>query len=215
MNITIAEIEEQFNKWNGIIFNDELPTPHFELCHTKSFLGQFQWREVLGTRTYKIRISNFYDRPFEYFVDTIVHEMLHYYIKYNNIKDTSSHGRVWKKYAADINKKYGLNIARTNPTGGGISEAILEKKRQKKDVHETVIVCTLRDGRYGAAVLPPTKVSALIPRFAGWNYVVSYSVVRAPWAETFNLRHLRTRCGIRTIKKEIYDELLKNPKLRV
>ena len=215
MVITKQEIEEQFNKWNGVIFNNELPTPHFEVCHTKSFLGQFQWRNVLNEEVYKIRISTFYDRPFEYFVDTIVHEMLHFYIRYNNIKDTSSHGRIWKKYAAEISKKYGLNIARTSPAGGGVSEAVIEKKKQSKTINENVILCKLKDGKYGAAVMPPTKVHLLVPRFATWNYVTEFKVVRAPWSQTFNLRHLRTRCGIRTIKKEIYDELLKNPRLRV
>ena len=215
MIITIPEVEEQFNKWNGIIFNDELPTPHFELMQTKSLLGQFCPRWVLGEWTYKIRISTFYDRPFESYVDTIVHEMLHYWIKYKGIKDTSSHGKQWKKYAAEISKKYGLTITRTNPAGGGVSEKVLEKRKAKKDINETVIVCRLRDGKYGAAVLPPTKVSALVPRFAAWGYIITYRVVRAPWAKTFDLRHLKTKCGIRTIKKEIYDELIQYPTLRV
>ena len=215
MNITISEIEVQFNKWNEVIFNKELPKPHFEICHTKSFLGQFQWKKVMGEEVYKIRISTFYDRPFDYYIDTIVHEMLHFYIRYNKINDTSSHGRIWKKYAAEISAKYGLNITRTSPTGGGVSEAIIEKKKQKKNFHETVIVCKLKDGRYGAAVLPPTKISALIPRFANWNFITDYKVVRAPWSETFSLRHIRTRAGVRGIKKDIYDDLLKNPILKV
>lgn len=215
MIITISEIEKEFNKWNGIIFNNELPTPHFEVCHAKSFLGQFQWRNVLNTEVYKIRISTFFDRPYEYYVNTIVHEMLHFYIRYNKIKDTSSHGKIWKQKAAEISKKYGLNIARTSPTGGGISEAVIEKKKQRKNFHETVIVCKLNDGRLGAAVLPLTKLHLMVPAFAKCNFVKEYKVVRAPWSQTFNLKHLKTKCSIRTIKKEIYDELLSNPSLRL
>ena len=97
MIITLAEIERQFDKWNDTIFGGELPRPTFELIQTKRHLGQFHWRKI-GTDKmgYSIRISVFYDRPLEAYVDTIVHEMLHFYIKYNGIKDTSSHGRIWK-----------------------------------------------------------------------------------------------------------------------
>ena len=215
MIITIPEVEEQFNKWNGIIFNDELPTPHFELMQTKSLLGQFCPRWVLGEWTYKIRISTFYDRPFESYVDTIVHEMLHYWIKYKGIKDTSSHGKQWKKYAAEISKKYGLTITRTNPAGGGVSEKVLEKRKKNKVQTEIVLLCKLIDGKYGASVVPQTKVSKFLPRVSNWKYIKEFRFVTAPWNKTYQLRHLRTACGIRTIKKEIYDELIQYPTLRV
>ena len=82
MIITLAEIERQFDKWNDTIFGGELPRPTFELMQTKRTLGQFKWRKI-GTDKmgYSIRISVFYDRPLESYVDTIVHEMLHFYIK--------------------------------------------------------------------------------------------------------------------------------------
>jgi len=207
MIITIPQVKEQFDKWNGIIFDGELPTPTFELMHTKSILGQFCPRKVLGQNVYKIRISTFYDRPFEFYVDTIVHEMLHYWIKYKGIKDTSSHGREWKKYAAQISNKYGLTITRTNPAGGGVSQMVLDKKNERRVKMEYVYVCEMRNGRYGAGVVPPTKVSQFKPRFDNWRSVVHYKIVKAPWAETYKLRHLRTVCGVGYITKAQYDKL--------
>jgi len=213
MIITTQEIENQFNKWNDIIFNGELPKPHFELMQTKSLLGQFCPRKVMGENTYKIRISTYYDAPFERYVNTIVHEMLHYYIKYKGIKDTSSHGRVWKQMAYDISKKHGLNITRTSPGGGDITEAVKEKILNKGKKFEYVFLCKTADGKYGASVVPVTKIHILTPRFKNWKYVKSFNIVRAPWTQTYRLRHLRTACGIRYIDKKQFDELSLNPRL--
>ena len=132
MTITLKEVKEQFDIWNKKAFNGELPTPAFELMQTKSLLGQFCPRKVMGVPTYKIRISVYYDRPLQSYIDTIVHEMLHFYIKFKGIKDTSSHGREWKRMAAELSRKFNLTITRTNPAGGGVSEAVIEKKKNSK-----------------------------------------------------------------------------------
>jgi hypothetical protein len=211
MTITIKEIKEQFDKWNKTIFNNELPVPAFELMQTKRTLGQFKWQRLGYTSMgYTIRISTFYDRPMASYIDTIVHEMLHYYIKYKGIKDTSSHGREWKSMAAKISRKYGLTITRTNPAGGGVSNAVLEKKANKDKKFEYVFLCKMKYNKYGAAVAPSKNINKLIPRFEDWKAVEDYKVVKAPWNQTYRLRHLRTACGIGYITKEEYNELLNN-----
>ena len=218
MIITISEIEKQFDKWNEVIFNNELPRPVFSLMQTKRTLGQFRWPIIgwdeSGNRKYgyTIRISTYYDRPLESYIDTIVHEMLHYYIKYKGIKDTSSHGTVWKRMAREISQKYNLVITRTNPAGGGVSEAVKEKIVQKKiSKYEYVFVCKMNDGiHYGAGVVPSSRVHLFAPQFKNWNHVEKYKVVKAPWNQTYYLRHLRTVCGVGYITKDVYDELLKN-----
>ena len=202
MIITIKEIKEQFDIWNKKAFNGELPTPQFELMQTKRMLGQFCPSKVMGQYTYKIRISVFYDRPFEYYVDTIVHEMLHYYIKYKGIKDTSSHGRVWKRMAAELSNKFGLTITRTNPAGGDATNAVKDKRNGKQ---EYVIICKLNNNRHGAAVLPPTKVSYFKSQFENWRMVITLKILKAPWNETYRLRHLKTRAGVNYITKKDYD----------
>lgn len=214
MTITLKEVKEQFKVWNEKAFNNELPTPTFELMQTKTLLGQFCPRKVLGHQTYKIRISTYYDRPFEYYVDTIVHEMLHFYISYKGIKDTSSHGRVWKRMAKDLSNKFGLTITRTNDAGGGACEAVMEKIN-KKNKEEIVALCKLANGRYGASVIPKNKVYNLAKRFKTWKLVTNFRLVVAPWSETYRLRHLRTACGIGYIDKKMYDELMLNKLLNL
>ena len=212
MTITIKEIGEQFDKWNKTIFNDELPVPAFELMQTKRMLGQFKWQRISRDQLgYTIRISTFYDRPMASYIDTIVHEMLHYYIKFKGIKDTSSHGREWKSMAAKISRKYGLTITRTNPAGGGVSNAVLEKKANKDKKFEYVFICKMRDGyHYGVGVAPLCKLDNLVPGFRNWKAVAEFKVVKAPWSETYHLRHLRTCVGVGYVTKEQYDELLRN-----
>ena len=207
MVITLEEIRKQFDIWNAKAFNGELPTPQFELMQTKTLLGQFCPKKVFGVETYKIRISVFYDRPFESYVDTIVHEMLHFYIRYKGIKDTSSHGRIWKREAAKLSSKFGLTITRTNPAGGGATKAVKAKKNGKM---EYVFLCRMKNGRYGAAVVPPSKFAHFANRFECWKAVVGLKAVYAPWNETYTLRHIKTCAGVNYITKEIYDELLKN-----
>jgi hypothetical protein len=210
MSITIPQIEDLFNEWNKKVFNNELPVPSFELMQTKRLLGQFRWRKIGYNRIgYTIRISVYYDRPIKSYIDTIVHEMLHYYIKYKGIKDTSSHGRIWKQKAAEISKKYNLTITRTNLAGGGVSEAVIEKNAGKNvGKYEYVVVCKMRDGHYGAAVAPLCKLTKLVPRFKTWRAVDSFKVVKAPWAETYQLRHLRTACGVGYVSKDCYESLI-------
>ena len=210
MTITLKEVKEQFKIWNEKAFNNELPTPTFELMQTKTLLGQFCPRKVLGHQTYKIRISTYYDRPFEYYVDTIVHEMLHFYINYKGIKDTSSHGRVWKRMAKDLSNKFGLTITRTSAAGGGACEAVIEKKSNKGKTFEYAILCELNNGNYGAAVAPESKLYKLIPRFRTWGMVKNFVVVKAPWNQTYKLRHLKTACGVMGISKKEYCELMNN-----
>ena len=47
------------------------------------------------------------------FIEIMVHEMIHYYIAWNGIKDNGSHGNVFLKMANEMKNKYGLNITKT------------------------------------------------------------------------------------------------------
>ena len=39
----------------------------------------------------------------------MVHEMIHYYIAWNNIKDNKTHGDEFMRIAEEMNTKYGFN----------------------------------------------------------------------------------------------------------
>jgi hypothetical protein len=69
----------------------------------------------------------------------------------------------------------------------------------------------MRDGyHYGVGVAPLCKLDKLVPGFRNWKAVAEFKVVKAPWPQTYSLRHLRTCVGVRYVTKKQYDELLRN-----
>ena len=58
------------------------------------------------------------DLPEELVEDTILHEMIHYYIAFNHWSDTSTHGQLFRREMKRINEKGGRHISisyRPNP----------------------------------------------------------------------------------------------------
>jgi hypothetical protein len=134
MVLTIGFISENFHKFNKEYFEGKLQTPTFEITHAKSYLGQYHWKygsnylwdghRVLSESV--IRISNMFDRNETDYQNTIIHEMIHLYIRQNHIKDTRPHhGRVFNSIADRINRQGGWHIARTDSVEGcGLTDKV-------------------------------------------------------------------------------------------
>jgi hypothetical protein len=112
MNLTIAYLKNQFNKYNTEYFNGVLPDIKIEISRTKKALGQFVYIAKTNTPL-SIRISKYYDRTPIDIDQTLIHEMIHYYICFMGMKDTSSHGMIFMNMAREINEKSNFNIAAT------------------------------------------------------------------------------------------------------
>ena len=146
MVLTIDFISENFHKFNKEYFNDELQTPSFEITRVKSYLGQYHWKYGFDGDLMEnvIRISNMFDRNETDYQNTIIHEMIHLYIRQNHIKDTRRHhGRVFNSIADLINRQGGWHIARTDSIEGcGLTD--------KSKVNKYYIACFLTGstGRY-------------------------------------------------------------------
>ena len=95
-----------------------LPTPHFGITDKKNYLGRF-----VGYKNRKknakhpithpiISISADYDYDEEMFENLMVHEMIHYFIAFNHIKDDDDHGTAFMRMAQRLNDDYGLNITK-------------------------------------------------------------------------------------------------------
>ena len=116
MRATKEYIAKIFEEFNTLCFEGKLPMLPVEECSSRSFMGVFNYKthvDEYGTEIpydMKLRISTVYDMEEEIVKDTILHEMIHYYITYYHIKDTSSHGEVFLKIMNIINNKYGRHI---------------------------------------------------------------------------------------------------------
>lgn len=218
MIITIKQIAEIFNEWNEKAFDNKLPMPHFYLMKTKTTLGLFSCRNIMGENVYRIGITIFFDRDIDSYINTIVHEMIHLHIKYNDIKDTSSHGKVFKQIANDFNKRFGLDIKRCNSVSGGVNEKIIERQKNKENLHEVVVLARSFDGHYYASVLP--NVINILNYHNGLKTtprIIQHKFVSALWSDTFDLRHCKGRRGLylTQITKEKYDVLSKYKQIDV
>ena len=154
--VTIPYVEKKFDEFNHLIFDGKLPKLPIELSDAKTFLGMcvYKRRRTLWGRTecydFKLRINTRIDLPEAEVEDIIIHEMIHYYIGYNKIVDTSAHGRVFRQMMNTINERYGRHIRISHKPN-------MEQREQlygTKERWRVVALVTFKDGQTGIKVLP-------------------------------------------------------------
>ena len=156
MIATEQYIREAFEYYNKLIFSNSLPLISIKLSRAKSFLGQLTYKRkvsLFGKVEYTdfcLRINCKVDLEKDELDDTIIHEMIHYYIAYNKIADTSTHGVQFRRLMNAINKKYSRHITITHH---GTQEQN-DQLRDKKAKWHVVAVVKMKDGKTGIKVIP-------------------------------------------------------------
>lgn len=164
MEITQQLVKEKFRLFNSQIFGGKLPLPRICLSHAKTFLGACTFktkRGLTGKKTrydFAIRISTLHNMDEREMEDTLIHEMIHYYIGVNQMEDTSPHGKLFRSMMNDINSRFGRNI-NISHRGMPVSEE-QQSAPQRRSWHVIAIV-RLSDGRTGVKVLPRVAPSIL------------------------------------------------------
>lgn len=109
-----------FNECNKKYFNRSLPMPEFGTLNKLNTIARFEHRKNKGKNKTrkpleykKIFFSDCYDFEEKDFINIMVHEMVHYYISWNQIKDNKAHGKKFMEMANELNEKYGLEITKT------------------------------------------------------------------------------------------------------
>lgn len=168
MALTIKFLTDSFKTFNSLYFNNELLTPRFEITHVKSYLGQYHWKYSYDSRIFLdsvIRISDYYMRDETELHQTLLHEMIHLYIRQNEIRDTRPHhGRVFYAVADRLNREGGFHIARTDSVVGcGL--------RDKSKNNKYVVGCfKSMNGKYFSFVMNEKYVSEYKTRFNNSSY---------------------------------------------
>lgn len=156
MRATIPYVEKKFEDFNRLMFDGKLPMLPIELSDAKTFLGMCVYkkkRTLLGKTVcydFKLRINTRIDLAEEEVEDIIIHEMIHYYILVNKIKDTSAHGRVFRQMMNGINERFGRYIRISHKPTQEQKEQLYETKQRWRVVAYVVF----KDGRTGIKVLP-------------------------------------------------------------
>ena len=172
MKATIPYIEGKFDEFNKLIFGGRLPRIPVRLSNAKTFVGQccYKVRRLAdgGKQCYDfvLRFNTRIELPEREIEDTIIHEMIHYHIALNNIKDASTHGPVFRRIMNDVNRKYGRNVSVSHKTTDEQKEQLIDKKSH----WHVVAFVRLNDGRVGLKVIP-----RVLPRILSYYNTVTSS----------------------------------------
>ena len=129
---------DTFWKCNEKYFDNSLPTPWFETINDANVLGKFEHHKnnkncKIPIRDQVISMSDCFDYPEKDFVEIMIHEMIHYYIAWNRIKDNKSHGKKFMQIADDIKRKYGLDAMKKISTSSfKLTENVPKIVKKKK-----------------------------------------------------------------------------------
>ncbi len=161
---TIEYVKRKFDEYNQLMFEGKLKPLPFKLSRARTFLGQvscYRTRKWNGTWRYsdfKFVISNKLDREESLIEDTIIHEMIHYWIFSNQMQDTSSHGRIFKAKMQEINQRFNRNLAVTHRN----TKEELDKDREIR--RHLICVSSLPDNQLGITIASKSKLFMLWDR---------------------------------------------------
>ena len=156
MKPDVPYIEAKFQEFNSLMFDNALPAVPVELSKASSYVGLCTFktrRHLFGKVEYydfRLRFSTRLDLPEAEVEDTIIHEMIHYYIRLNRIKDTSAHGKVFRQMMNELNSRFGRHITISHRTTKEQREAALDKRPRQR----VVAIVSFKDGREGLKLLP-------------------------------------------------------------
>ncbi len=185
---TVGYLEERFETFNRMCFDSALPRIPIKLSRARSFFGRLQYKPVrnwLGKTVryedFVIRISTCYDLSEAEVEDTLIHEMIHYWIAWKGLRDTSTHGRLFRAKMKEINREYGRHLTisrRTTPEE-------LDRDTRVRTHH--VGVSQLADGRTAVTVCASTRVRAIRRAFSLFPTVRSttWFTTTDPWFNRF------------------------------
>ncbi len=209
MELTVAYLREQFNVFNKLYFNSELPEPRLVVSNSRSRLGQFETSASLfKRRTFCIRVSDYFDVEEREYQNVLLHEMIHYYIAFKKIRDTSSHGREFRRMMHWLNEEHGWHISvSTRTKDWPVAD------RNKKVKTRYVMALQTVDFRYFLSVVHHDYVR-YVDKLAkqsvfvqSHEWFVSQDEYFADFPQTRSLRGRR-------VDKDVYDGILEKLKSR-
>ena len=129
-------------------------------------MGVTRTKILNNEKQISIDISIRYDLPKEDYINTIVHEMIHYYIDYNDLHDNDSHGELFVSLMNQINANYNLNI---KIVGERSDEMVLQEPKRIR----YICVATFNDATFGVMVCVKNKLFNLWHAFDNVNSISS------------------------------------------
>lgn len=170
MVATLEYVKRKFDEFNSLIFEGALQPLPFRLSRARTFLGQIKYtrrRRLLGGVRYsdfQFVISNATDLPESEIEDTIIHEMIHYWILSNQMQDTSPHGSIFKSKMNEINRRFHRHVT--------ISHRMTQEVAGQNQTIRQHLLCVVRldNGQTGITLAVKSRLFQLwneLPRCSG------------------------------------------------
>lgn len=183
---SLSFIASSFQKFNSLVFGDSLPVPKFTLTRARTFQGKLVYRRkntFAGVKCYdfEIRVSTLFDLDLREWEDVVIHEMIHLHVASSGLRDSSSHGPVFRKIMADINRRHGRNIT----VSGHATDEQRNADRQVRAHY--LCVAKFSDGRFALAPVAKSRIFELWDAFYGFPALVSMKWIGSvdPWFNRF------------------------------
>ena len=158
MKPDLAYIKDRFRYFNSRIFVSPLPEPKFQISdaatHAGMFIGKYRADGYPVTVPLEccIRISRRHDLEPTVLDDVLIHEMIHYWLWYNNMRDTAPHGVLFLRLMNEINRRFSRNIT--------VSHRITAESRgsDSKVKPHYILVTRWKDGSEGLTPMARTRI---------------------------------------------------------
>lgn len=213
MTIDIEWIAQHFELFNALYFEKVLPTPLFLVSKTKTKLGWFVHKKRFTFRgfrsyDYKIGMSTHYQFSERQAQNILLHEMIHFYIAFKNIKDKSAHGPVFKHLMNKFNTEFGWELTvSVNTKDYKINETTGSSK--KKKIKERLILgIEQSDGTCFLSVVNPRYALKIQNDIKRTTHNLKYYWYKSSDERFCSFSTVRSLRGVKTPRKE-FEEITK------
>lgn len=170
MRANLLFIKERFDYFNALCFDNRLPEVKLRISSSLRTLGTLRHpRKLLPTlcpEDVTLSISNRLDMSRDEIEDTIIHEMIHLYIFWFGIKDTSVHGEKFKQIMSALNRRHKRNVTVMHRSSAE------QRKTDRIRKPRIVLVSIFKSGEKGVTVCNPRYAIEL------YKAIKKFSMVR-------------------------------------
>ena len=209
--LTIDYLRQAFEHYNNLIFDGKLPVPKQKWSRAKTRLGQMACkRKKSWGRTkfydFSISVSNYYKLTTEQIDDVLIHEMIHYSIAYTGLKDTSSHGIVFRSMMDKINRTFGRHLTISVRTRN------LQPRTAQQPKDYLILALKMKDGKYFLSSVNPSAAGKLAISLARTREIAHYAWYQSQDEYFHSMPRVRSLRG-RQVSKEVYTTMIEKMKL--
>ena len=209
--LTVDYLRHAFEHYNALIFDGKLPVPKLKWSRAKTRLGQMACKRKISWRRtkfydYTISVSSYYKLTTEEIDDVLIHEMIHYFIAYTGLKDTSAHGIVFRGMMDKINRTFGRHITISVRTRN------LQPRMTQQPKDYLILALEMKDGKYYLSSVNPSAARKIATSLARTREIAHYAWYQSQDEYFHGMPRVRSLRG-RQVSAEVYETMIGKMKL--